>query len=76
LSLEALASGVVVMLTHVMHNAKDVNAKAELDIARPVLHVLYQVIDFKRDQDLTRIQHLCADLYLRTDQMIRQGGAL
>ncbi|KAK5446524.1 hypothetical protein LTS15_009863 [Exophiala xenobiotica] len=76
LSLEALVSGVVVTLTHVMHNAQDANAKAELDIARPVLHMLYQVIDFKRDQDLTRIQHLCADLYLRTDQIIRQGGAL
>lgn len=65
----------MVLLARISQNPQTVNATADFGLAKPVLHTLYQLIDFRKDPDLTSIQHLCADLYLRTDLIVQQHNA-
>lgn len=65
----------VVILTHVMLHPREKDARADMTLARPVLKMLYRLIDFRKDADLTSIQHLCADLYLRADSTLRGDGS-
>ncbi|KIW11441.1 hypothetical protein PV08_10741 [Exophiala spinifera] len=71
LSVEAVASAVVVTLMHIMHNPGNTDAQADLDIIRPVLHILYRLIEFRKDEDFSQLRYICADLYLRVDSMAR-----
>ncbi|KAI1609057.1 hypothetical protein EDD37DRAFT_653213 [Exophiala viscosa] len=75
LTLESVVSSLVVLLAHITQSPGTVDAGADLGVAKPVLHTLYQLIDFRKDPELTNIQHLCADLYLRTDLVVQQYNA-
>ncbi|KAK6379093.1 hypothetical protein LTS17_006797 [Exophiala oligosperma] len=76
LSIEAVASAAVVTLMHIMHNAGNSDAQADLDIARPALHILYRLIDFRKDGDFSQLRYICADLYMRADSMVRQNNSV
>lgn len=75
LTLESVVSALVVLLAHITQNPRTVDGPTDLGVAKPVLHILYQVIDFRKDSELTSIQHFCADLYLRTDLVVQQYNA-
>jgi len=75
LTLEAIVSAVVVILTHVMFNPREQNANADMAVARPVLQMLYRLIDLRKDVELSGIQNLCADLYLRAESALREDAS-
>ncbi|KAK4946041.1 hypothetical protein LTR10_014843 [Elasticomyces elasticus] len=75
LTLESVVSALVVLLAHITQNSRTVDATADFGVAKSVLHTVYQLVDFRKDPELTNLQHLCADMYLRTDLVVQQHNA-
>jgi hypothetical protein len=67
----ALVSALVVILAHVPFDARYHNGQSDIIAARPVLQVLHQLGDYRSDDELTGIQSLCDDLYLRAESALQ-----